>query len=256
MTLVTAWSTPDGDLFLASDSLVTGGGRWNSTTKIFPIRTDCALAWVGDCAGAMACMGTAIALMNGTEVLRTRETNVRSVLDRLRPLFENVFQSSGRGDYRMDNFCQIVFAGRDRMGPPLIALISPEVNDDVRTADHSGSTHETPLFVGNPPEAGNWARARREEYPDDPMAPYRALIDCITSAEQDAVGGYPCVLRIRSGEHDEPLELLRLENNSLLGVNIQTKEREFGRYRRVTHQIAWDGSITEIRDDRVRRIPT
>jgi hypothetical protein len=119
MTLCIAWirETPDSEeLVFATDSVLTGGEKWNHGVKLFELpRTDCLLCFAGETYRAYPLILNLISTIKHNDELRNPSLDIQDVLygivDIFTELVNSIFDKPKGGDTHIGGEAKFLFGG-------------------------------------------------------------------------------------------------------------------------------------------------
>ena len=211
--------------------------------------------WAGDCGAALGSVAAAISVIHGTQYLgNAATTGLDAFVDRITELMCNVFdkihntlldESKSPIENQMENECEAVIGGIDRMRTPIIRHIKRS-EDGTLQCSSKATDAASPLIIGDPDSVKAAQLRLAKMTGGSAMAPYRVLVDCIMDDSVAAAGGTPCVIRFRSFSGREPpycdRQIMKVKH-TILGVSIKKPKGDLLSFGNVRYEINTDGSI-------------
>ncbi len=218
MTIGLAWVGRRADgrehLYIASDSRVTGGLRWDACPKILPLpRSDCALAFAGDTATTYPLMIQVANAIAAHEPARERSLDIGRVKNHLLRVLTDFV---GRMDTKVLPFAradaEFLFAGYSWMSKDFrIWTIFFDEASKTFISREAVSFHP---HLAKAAFIGDWARRFRGELAKELgpfskpayLAPFTLLARRLSEVgPEDSIGGPPQLIRISQHMNTRPL---------------------------------------------------
>jgi hypothetical protein len=230
MTVALAWlgTRQDGreHLYLAADSRVRGGHRFDACPKIFTLpRSDCALCFAGDTAATYPLMLQLANAIAAHEPARERSLDVSRVKDHLLRVFNDMINRfEDMAEPFISSDIQFLFAGYSWVRKEFrIWTVHYSENDKRFRAREAMSFHPR---LSKAAFIGDWSKRVRAKLVNELRAgqraahlePLKVLAHFLASAEPEhTIGGPPQLIRITQHMNTRPLCVRWRNEDTLFG---------------------------------------